>query len=148
MVGRTRGMLTKDFGRRQAVDLNALLDEALLFTEIQRKRSSVKVETDYARDLPWTCADPVQIQQVVVNLISNAVDAMKEPVCPQAHPQGSRPRARRLARSSCPSPTPEPGRGRQQPRTYLHAPVHHPSLAAWAWACPSPRRSSMPTAED
>lgn len=77
VVGRTRGMLTKDLGRRQAVDLNALLDEALQFTEVQRKRAAVKVELDLAPDLPVVNADPVQIQQVMVNLISNAIDAMR-----------------------------------------------------------------------
>ncbi len=80
--------LTKDFGRVRPLDLNALLDVALLFTEIQRKRSSVKVETAYARgsavDLRRSGPDPAGGR----HLISNAVDAMKKPVCPQAHPQG------------------------------------------------------------
>jgi signal transduction histidine kinase len=77
VVGRTRGMLTKDFGRRQKVDLGALLQESLQFTEAARKRAAVKVEIDAAADLPSVWADPVQIQQVMVNLIANAHDAMK-----------------------------------------------------------------------
>ncbi|HEY4031584.1 MAG TPA: ATP-binding protein [Caulobacteraceae bacterium] len=77
IVGRTRGMLTKDLGRRQAVDVLPLLTEALGFTEFQRKKASIKAETDFADDLPKTWADPVQVQQVVVNLIANAIDAMK-----------------------------------------------------------------------
>ncbi|MGZ3278807.1 MAG: sensor histidine kinase [Caulobacteraceae bacterium] len=77
VVGRTRGMLTKDLGRRQAVDVHPLLTEALGFTELQRKRASIKAETDFAEGLPEAWADPVQVQQVVVNLIANAIDAMK-----------------------------------------------------------------------
>jgi signal transduction histidine kinase len=77
VVGRTRGMLTKDLGRRQRVDLRPLLEETLLFVELPRKRGSVKVETDFAAGLPAVWADPVQIQQVVVNLITNGIDAMK-----------------------------------------------------------------------
>jgi signal transduction histidine kinase len=77
VVGRTRGMLTKDLGRRQAVDVHPLLREALGFTELQRKRASIKVETDFAEGLPAAWADPVQVQQVAVNLIANAIDAMK-----------------------------------------------------------------------
>ena len=77
VVGRTRGMLTKDLGRRQAVDVHPLLREALGFTELQRKRASIKAETDFAEGLPAAWADPVQVQQVAVNLIANAVDAMK-----------------------------------------------------------------------
>jgi len=77
VVGRTRGMLTKDLGRRQAVDVHPLLTEALGFTELQRKRASIKAETDFAKGLPEVWADPVQVQQVAVNLIANAIDAMK-----------------------------------------------------------------------
>jgi signal transduction histidine kinase len=77
VVGRTRGMLTKDDRRREAVDVHPLLREALLFTELQRKRGAIKVEIDFAENLPTAWGDPVQIQQVVVNLIANAIDAMK-----------------------------------------------------------------------
>jgi signal transduction histidine kinase len=77
VVGRTRGMLTKDLGRREPVDVHPLLREALGFTELQRKRASIKAETDFAEGLPVAWADPVQVQQVAVNLIANAVDAMK-----------------------------------------------------------------------
>jgi signal transduction histidine kinase len=77
VVGRTRGMLTKDLGRREAVDVHPLLREALGFTELQRKRASIKAETDFAEGLPTVWADPVQVQQVAVNLIANAVEAMK-----------------------------------------------------------------------
>ena len=77
IVGRTRGMLTKDLGRREAVDVHPLLREALGFTEVQRKRASIKVETEFAQNLPTVWADPVQVQQVAVNLIANAIDSMK-----------------------------------------------------------------------
>ena len=77
IVGSTRGMLTKDLGRREAVDVHPLLGEALGFTELQRKRASIKAETDFAEGLPEVWADPIQVQQVVVNLIANAIDAMK-----------------------------------------------------------------------
>ena len=77
VVGRTRGMLTKDLGRRQGVDLALLLEEAVQFTEGARSRASIKIEMELTPDLPPVWADPVQIQQVVVNLITNAIDAMK-----------------------------------------------------------------------
>jgi signal transduction histidine kinase len=77
VVGRTRGMLTKDLGRREAVDVHPLLREALAFTEVQRKRASIKLEIDFAEGLPPAWGDPVQVQQVAVNLIANAMDALK-----------------------------------------------------------------------
>lgn len=77
VVGRTRGMLAKGLGERHAVDVGALLRETLQFTEPQLRRAQVRVELAAARDLPQASVDPVQVQQVMVNLITNAIDAMK-----------------------------------------------------------------------
>ena len=77
VVGRTRGMLARNPGKREAADVNALLHEAVLFTQLQQRRASIKVELALAGDLPPVWMDVVQIQQVVINLVSNAVDAMK-----------------------------------------------------------------------
>jgi signal transduction histidine kinase len=77
VVGRTRGMLTKDLGRRETVEVNPLLREALGFTEAQRKRASIRIETEFDDALPEAWGDPVQVQQVAVNLITNAIDALK-----------------------------------------------------------------------
>jgi signal transduction histidine kinase len=77
VVGRTRGMLTKNPGKREAGDINALLNEAVLITQVQQRRASIKVEVEVADGLPMVRMDAVQIQQVMINLISNAIDAMK-----------------------------------------------------------------------
>jgi signal transduction histidine kinase len=77
VLGRTRGMLTKDLGRRQTVKVNSLLHEALGFTELQRKRASIRIETEFDEGLPEAWGDPVQVQQVAVNLITNAIDSLK-----------------------------------------------------------------------
>jgi C4-dicarboxylate-specific signal transduction histidine kinase len=76
IVGRARGMTTKAQSKRRRIDLNAVLREAVLFTETQQRRASVKVETDWFDGPAVVVADPVQIQQVVVNLVANAIDAM------------------------------------------------------------------------
>jgi signal transduction histidine kinase len=70
-------MLTKDLGRRETVEVNPLLREALGFTELQRKRASIRIETEFDEALPEAWGDPVQVQQVAVNLITNAVDSLK-----------------------------------------------------------------------
>lgn len=84
VVGRIRRMLTNakpDYGM---LDLNELLDEALAFTEAELRRWGVSVKRELAPNLPAVVGDKVQLQQVMVNLISNAIDAMK------ATPQGQR----------------------------------------------------------
>jgi C4-dicarboxylate-specific signal transduction histidine kinase len=77
IVGRARGMTTKAQSKRHRVDLNLVLREAVLFTETRLRRASVKVATEWIEGPVIVFADPVQIQQVAVNLITNAIDAME-----------------------------------------------------------------------
>ncbi|MGZ3278808.1 MAG: sensor histidine kinase [Caulobacteraceae bacterium] len=77
VVGRTRGMLTKRLGERRALDVEILLQEAAQLTRLQQKKAQVTVEIVVADDLPAVWGDAVQIQQVLVNLITNGIDAMK-----------------------------------------------------------------------
>jgi C4-dicarboxylate-specific signal transduction histidine kinase len=77
VVGRTRGMLTKRLGEARALDLGRLLEEAAQVTQMQQKKGQVSVEIVVAGRLPMAWGDAVQIQQVLVNLITNAIDAMK-----------------------------------------------------------------------
>lgn len=77
VVGRTRGMLAKGLGQRQAVDVGQLLEETLQFTQPQLRRAQIRVETSVSEGLPMASVDPVQVQQVMVNLITNAMDAMR-----------------------------------------------------------------------
>ncbi len=72
-----------DFGRPSApslreVDVRSVLEEVVLFTRKFADRSKVRILEDYASDLPFVMADPEQLKQVFVNLISNAVQAMSE----------------------------------------------------------------------
>jgi signal transduction histidine kinase len=77
VVGRTRGMLAKGLGQRQIVDVGQLLEETIQFTQPQLRRAQVRVELSVAESLPQAWVDPVQVQQVMVNLVANAIDAMK-----------------------------------------------------------------------
>jgi len=83
VVQRLRGLLKKGEGRSEAVDLNELVDSttALLRSELVRRQ--VLVETDLAADLPVVFGDSVQLQQVLLNLVVNAVDAMSATPVPQ-----------------------------------------------------------------
>ena len=58
------------------VDLHALLDECLSVLVTEIRRSETEVIRHYAADLPRLHSDPIMLQQVFVNLIKNAVDAM------------------------------------------------------------------------
>jgi signal transduction histidine kinase len=71
-----------DFGRPSSpmllqVDVGDVLKEVALFTRRFASRSDVAIEERYADDLPDVMADPNQLKQVFVNLITNAVQAME-----------------------------------------------------------------------
>lgn len=64
---------------QEKVDLNALIKDVVSLANLETPglRSAINLELD--EDLPQLKADPVQIQQVILNLIRNGVDAMQEP---------------------------------------------------------------------
>ncbi len=71
-----------DFGRPSSptflrVDVEDVLDEVVLFTRRFASRSDVEIVERFSRDLPEVLADPNQLKQVFVNLITNAVQAME-----------------------------------------------------------------------
>jgi two-component system NtrC family sensor kinase len=63
---------------RVAVQLNQILMDTLALRDYDLRLSNIRVHYELAQDLPMTAADPHQLQQVFLNLVNNAVDAMLE----------------------------------------------------------------------
>lgn len=80
VIKRLRALFAKNGVATDGVDLNEAAREviAMLLGELQR--NGVIVHVDYADDLPVVRADRVQLQQVILNLIMNASDAMENVV--------------------------------------------------------------------
>ena len=83
VIGRLRGLLKKDEHLPEEIDLNALIRSTvdLLHSELIARR--FRVELRLATGLPPTFGDAVQIQQVLLNLVMNAMDAMAATPLPQ-----------------------------------------------------------------
>lgn len=64
--------------QRQLLELNILLTELVKLAEGDARIHDVEITFDIADGLPAVYCDPIQIQQVALNLIRNAIDAMKE----------------------------------------------------------------------
>jgi signal transduction histidine kinase len=62
--------------RKEGVNLNRVIDEGLFFFLARCSRQGIAVARDLASDLPDIAADPTQLNQVLVNLVVNAMHAM------------------------------------------------------------------------
>ncbi len=83
VIRRLHRLLRKGENKAEAVDLNDLVESTLrlLHSELIGRRIKVDVVLDH--DLPWTSGDPVQLQQVLLNLLMNAMDAMNATAPPR-----------------------------------------------------------------
>jgi two-component system sensor kinase FixL len=79
VIRRLRALLTKGEFQPQLLDANELIREALKLMNHDLTARKVGVVTQFAPDLPSIRGDRVQLQQVLINLILNAGDAMSQP---------------------------------------------------------------------
>jgi PAS domain S-box-containing protein len=78
IIDRIRSFYKKSPPQREMVDVNGIIQEILMLLEGEATRSSIATRTELAAELPKVMADPVQLQQVFMNLMLNAVEAMQE----------------------------------------------------------------------
>ena len=78
IISHLREFVRKGRPRRSTVDVKRLVDDVMKLLEADIRRNRITVNRQLDDDIPVVSADPIQIQQVVVNLIRNAVDAMSE----------------------------------------------------------------------
>lgn len=76
IIQRIRHLGEKRAPERRVIDLNAIVEDAVDLTLIGQDRA-VRIVRDYQGDLPPIEADQVQIQQVIVNLVRNAFEALR-----------------------------------------------------------------------
>jgi len=76
VLRRIREFIRRREPDRKPVDLNVIVMDALQFTRFERREHRIAVTVRPDRDLPPVQADPVQITQVLVNLLSNAIHSV------------------------------------------------------------------------
>jgi PAS domain S-box-containing protein len=78
VVGRIRALIKKAPARKDAVAINDAILEVIALTRLEAANNSVSVRTQLAESLPRVQGDRVQLQQVLLNLIFNAIEAMRD----------------------------------------------------------------------
>jgi len=78
IVRRIRGMTTRHVPHPVALDLNEILEEALLFVRHDIESRSIELSVRLQPNLPKVRGDRVQLQQVIVNLLVNSVQAIQQ----------------------------------------------------------------------
>jgi len=78
VVRHIRAMFTNATPERSRVQVNDLIREVGVLIEGAASRNHVALHTELAADLPATLGDRVQLQQVIVNLILNGIEAMSD----------------------------------------------------------------------
>jgi PAS domain S-box-containing protein len=78
VVGRIRALIRKAPARKDAVEINDAILEVIALTRTEATNNKVSVRTQLAEGLPHVQGDRVQLQQVLLNLIINAIEAMRD----------------------------------------------------------------------
>jgi PAS domain S-box-containing protein len=76
VIGGIRALVKKVPPRREILDINGAIREVIALTQTETQRNAVRLQSRLAGDLPLVSADRVQLQQVMINLIINAIEAM------------------------------------------------------------------------
>jgi PAS domain S-box-containing protein len=78
VINRLRALVRKAPPRKDQLDINDTIREVIALTGSELHRSGTSLQTQLADGLPLVVGDRIQLQQVMVNLILNAVEAMCE----------------------------------------------------------------------
>jgi PAS domain S-box-containing protein len=78
IISRIRMLFKKGAPERELVDVNDVIREMIVLLRSEAIRYNISVRTELAADLPQVMADHVQLQQVVMNLMINGIEAMKD----------------------------------------------------------------------
>ena len=76
IVAGIRGLFKRTARQRTMIEINRLAREVLRMVEPDLHVHGVSVSTEFQEDVPQVRADPIQLQQVILNLVKNAIEAI------------------------------------------------------------------------
>jgi C4-dicarboxylate-specific signal transduction histidine kinase len=76
VIARIRSLITKATPQKSRVEINRIIEQTTALAEGQATKNNVAMKLELAADLPVVLGDGVQLQQVVLNLVMNGIEAM------------------------------------------------------------------------
>ncbi len=76
VITRIRALFKKASAAREPVDINQIIQEVLTLTQSELQKKCISLRTQFANDLPVVLGDKIQLQQVILNLVLNGIEAM------------------------------------------------------------------------
>jgi PAS domain S-box-containing protein len=76
VISRMRALFKKVSTTKECFDINEAIEEAVILAQNELQRNRVSLQTQLASDLPLISGDRIQLQQVLFNLLMNAIEAM------------------------------------------------------------------------
>ncbi|MFA5144345.1 MAG: ATP-binding protein [Candidatus Omnitrophota bacterium] len=77
VIQRMRSLLKKSNPEIKSLDINAIVNETIILIATDAAIRHAVIKTELDTDLPFVCGDRIQLQQVLLNLISNSFDALE-----------------------------------------------------------------------
>ena len=78
IIDRVRSLYRRGTPQRELVDVNEIIREMIVLLDDMANRNRISIRTDLDVGLPRATADRVQLQQVLMNLMPNGIEAMKD----------------------------------------------------------------------
>ena len=78
IIRRVRDFVKKSAPNRGAVQIDEVIEEIIGFAEIEARKAGVRISVSVPADLPPAYADKIMIEQVVLNLVKNGIEAMQD----------------------------------------------------------------------
>jgi PAS domain S-box-containing protein len=83
VISRIRSLVRRSESERRSLSLNSVVQEVIALLRTELRRNNITVRTNLAENLRPIQADRVQMQQVLLNLITNAIEAMSTVMTPR-----------------------------------------------------------------
>jgi len=88
IIQRIRNFVKRSAPQRQSCHIDQIINQSIELAEIEAHRQGIRLEKNISPQLPECFIDPILIEQVIVNLIKNAIDSVKD-----AYPRSRRGKA-------------------------------------------------------